>query len=252
MTLILLAFFFGLGAIIASFVGVIAERIHTGQSWWKGRSQCNSCRRALNALDLVPIVSWLAARGRCRTCRSKLPVTYLVIEAAVGTVFAASYAAIGLTPLLGVFLLALSFLTFVVLYDLRHTIVPLSGSYPLLALSVLAAYLAVPTLAPFGLALVVAGCIGAAFFLLFFLSGGRAMGLGDAPIAAALALLVAPHALAGLLFSFWIGAVVGVVILVFRRGGPRMGIEVPFVPFMAIGFLLAYFTQWNPLPFFGI
>ena len=39
----------------------------------------------------------------------------------------------------------------------------------------------------------------------------------------------------------------GVLILVLRRGGPRMGIEVPFVPFLAIGYLLAFFTQWNPL-----
>ena len=26
-----------------------------------------------------------------------------------------------------------------------------------------------------------------------------------------------------------------------------MGIEVPFAPFLAAGFLLAYFTQWNIL-----
>jgi prepilin signal peptidase PulO-like enzyme (type II secretory pathway) len=26
-----------------------------------------------------------------------------------------------------------------------------------------------------------------------------------------------------------------------------MGIEVPFVPFLALGYLLAFFTQWNPL-----
>ena len=25
-----------------------------------------------------------------------------------------------------------------------------------------------------------------------------------------------------------------------------MGVEVPFAPFLAAGFLLAYFTQWNP------
>jgi len=29
-----------------------------------------------------------------------------------------------------------------------------------------------------------------------------------------------------------------------------MGIEVPFVPFLAAGYLLAFFTQWNPLPLF--
>jgi prepilin signal peptidase PulO-like enzyme (type II secretory pathway) len=37
--------------------------------------------------------------------------------------------------------------------------------------------------------------------------------------------------------------------LVGRPKGHRMGIEVPFVPFLAVGFLLAYFTQWTPFLF---
>ena len=76
------------------------------------------------------------------------------------------------------------------------------------------------------------------------------MGLGDAPIALGLSLLVGfGAAFSGLIFSFWIGALCGILILVLRRGGPRMGIEVPFVPFLAAGYLLAYFTQWNPFLF---
>jgi prepilin signal peptidase PulO-like enzyme (type II secretory pathway) len=56
----------------------------------------------------------------------------------------------------------------------------------------------------------------------------------------------------GILFSFWIGALFGIAVLLRRRGGPTMGIEVPFVPFLAAGFLLAFFTQWNPFPLFGL
>jgi prepilin signal peptidase PulO-like enzyme (type II secretory pathway) len=79
------------------------------------------------------------------------------------------------------------------------------------------------------------------------------MGLGDAPVAFSLALLVgSAYAFAGLIFSFWIGALFGIGLLLARRGGPTMGIEVPFVPFLAAGFLLAYFTQWNPFPLFGL
>ena len=32
---------FFLGAILASFTGVVSERVYTGQSWLKGRSRCN-------------------------------------------------------------------------------------------------------------------------------------------------------------------------------------------------------------------
>jgi len=40
--------------------------------------------------------------------------------------------------------------------------------------------------------------------------------------------------------------VVGIVLLARAPRGARMGIEVPFAPFLAAGFLLAYFTQWDP------
>jgi prepilin signal peptidase PulO-like enzyme (type II secretory pathway) len=83
---------------------------------------------------------------------------------------------------------------------------------------------------------------------MYALSRGRWMGLGDAPIAFSLSLLAGSHAIAGLLYSFWIGGAIGVFILVLAKRGHRMGIEVPFVPFLAAGYLLALFTQWNPLP----
>ena len=247
MQLILSIFFFFLGAILASFTGVVSERVYTGQSWFKGRSRCNSCRRTLGAPDLVPVLSWLMYRGRCRTCKSRVPAQYAVFEVILGALFVASYLTIGLTLQLAVFLAALVTLTFIVYYDLRHTIVPWGSSLLLIVLSLVFASMRLSSLKEFSSILFIALIIGVAFFLLFALSKGRAMGLGDAPVAFALSILVGSAAFPGLLFSFWIGAVIGILILVFRRGGPKMGIEVPFVPFLAIGYLLAFFTQWNPL-----
>ncbi len=247
MPLLLEIALFFLGAVLASFTGVISERVYTGQSWWRGRSRCNSCRRTLDALDLVPVLSWLLHKGRCRTCKSKVPAMYMVFEAVVGSLFVFSYVTLGLTVHLFVFLLTLLVLTFIVYYDLRHTIVPWSSSIILGLLSILFAILQAQSLISFGHTTLVAIIIGIAFFLLYALSKGRAMGLGDAPVAFSLSMLVGSAAVPGLLFSFWVGGVVGIFILVLRRGGPKMGIEVPFVPFLAIGYLLAFFTQWNPL-----
>ncbi len=240
--------FFVLGAILASFMAVIAERLYTGQSWIKGRSQCNSCSRELTALDLVPVFSWIGSRGRCRTCKAKVPVSYTISEAVLGTLFAIAYVKIGFTLALIPFLLALTTLTFIVLYDLRHTIVPPASSLLLILFAVLYALLSSSAVQLLGATLMIAGFIGLGFFLLYAFSGGRAMGLGDAPVAFALATLVGSTlAIPGLLFSFWIGAVVGIGILVRAPKGHRIGIEVPFVPFLAAGYLLAYVTQWNPL-----
>jgi leader peptidase (prepilin peptidase)/N-methyltransferase len=252
MSTLLILFFFVLGALIASFVTVISERAYTGQSWKKGRSKCDSCRETLTPRDLVPILSWLASLGRCRHCGSRLANTYVLAEAALGLLFALAYVRLDLGLPLVLFLLALPVLLFIVLYDLRHTIVPPMATVLFLIPSLLFALLMNHDRVSLGLTLIVAGGISLFLFLLHALSRGRAMGLGDAPVAFSLALLVgSSYAFTGLLYAFWIGAVVGIIVLLVRRGGPTMGIEVPFVPFLAIGFLLAYFTQWILFPLFA-
>lgn len=243
-------FFAALGAFVGSFIGVVAERMHTGSSWVRGRSQCNSCGSVLSPLDLVPVVSWLIARGRCRACGSHVPARYLLIEAVMAFLFILSYLMYGLTLSLLFLLSAIMVLGTIVLYDLAHTVVPreLSGTLAVLSLFYAFSYWSLPAA---GLALLIAGVVGSVFLLMHVLSGGRWMGLGDAPVAFSLSLLVGPDAHSALAFSFWIGALVGIFILVSRPKGHRMGIEIPFVPFLAAGFLLALFTSWNPFTLVG-
>lgn len=245
---ILLIFFIALGAVCGSFAGVIAERLHTGQSWVSGRSRCNSCARTLDHRDLVPVLSWLVSLGRCRTCGSGVPWRYAVVEAVLGALFALSYLVIGLTYTLPFLLFAIVVLTVIVLYDVRHTVIPPHASSLLFATCFAFALLHTPTVQALGGALMTAGMLALLFVALHVFSGGRAMGLGDAPLVLSLSLLAAPIALTGLVFSFWVGALCGILILVKRRGGPKMNSEVPFAPFLACGYLLALFTGWNLFP----
>lgn len=238
---------FFLGAITASFAGVVAERLHTGEPWVRGRSRCNSCGRTLSGVDLIPVLSYLFFWGRCRTCGGRVPVTYPAIEAVTGFSFVMGYVSFGLSFSLAFFLLSVALLAFIVYYDLRHTVIPRTASVLLVFLALIFSWISTASLSEFGEALLTAGLIGGALFLFHVFSKGRAMGLADAPLAFSLSLLVAPYAFAGLLFSFWIGGIWGIGVLVTRRGGPKMGIEVPFAPFLALGFILAYFIQWNPL-----
>ncbi len=71
-----------MGASVASFLGVVAERVPAGASI-SGRSQC-ICGRQLCAADMVPVLSWLAMGGRARCCKSQIPVRYVITEAAMG------------------------------------------------------------------------------------------------------------------------------------------------------------------------
>ena len=236
---------FALGAVVASFAGVIAERLHTGESWVKGRSRCNSCARTLRGRDLVPVLSWLIYQGRCARCRARVSWRYPLSELMLGAVFALGFYAHGLSLPLLTYLGAVSVLAFIVLYDMRHTIVPPQASSALLVLCAVHAALTLPSLVDLGIALMIAGAFALMFLALHVFSRGK--GLGDVPVVLALSLFAAPYAFAGFLFSFWTGGLFGVAVLVTRPKGPKMGIEVPFVPFLALGFLLAYFIQWNPL-----
>ena len=240
---------FVLGAICGSFLGLAAERAYTGQSWKTGRSRCNSCREYLSAPDLIPILSWTVHRGRCRHCSSKVPGLYALYELVLGLLFLAGYLDFGLTPTFAVYLITLLPLGFIVIYDLRHTLVPTEASSLFIVLALVFALMRAG--GAHELFVTFAYAFGVAFFMfcLYALTRGRGMGLGDTPVSFGLALFAGLRAIDGLFFSFWIGGVIGILILAFRRGGPRMGIEVPFVPFLAAGFLLALLTSWHPLPF---
>ena len=243
----LVTIFFALGAVVASFIGVIAARLHTGQSFLKGRSRCDACNKPLRAIALVPIVSYVASRGRARCCGAHLSLVAPLSETLLGGLFVLAYLKLGLTPALPFMLFALSMLLALVLYDLSHQILPT----PLLAMFVAAAaitgFLSTSSFTTFKGTVLIAFLIAASLALIHYLSRGRAMGLADAPFVFGCALLTGGAALSGFVFSFWIGAVIGILLLAGRPRGSRMGVEVPFAPFLAAGFLLAYFTQWNIL-----
>lgn len=75
---------------------------------------------------------------------------------------------------------------------------------------------------------------------IWFLSGGRGMGMGDVKLAPSLGLILGwvgvGSAVVGLLTAWLIGGVVAVSLLVTRRA--RSGTAIPFGPFLIAGFAL--------------
>lgn len=240
---------FILGAIIASFVGVLVARLNTGQGFFIDRSRCDVCNKPLTFSSLIPIISFFISDGKARCCGAGISLYAPLTEILLGSLFVLAYLHIGLIIALPFVLIALSLLLALVLYDLNHQILPFS----LLALFVIAGALSgfflSQSFTQFSNTFLTALSIAAFLALIHFLSRGRAMGLADSPFVFGLSLLVGPAAFPGFVFSFWIGAVIGILMLAQRPRGSRIGIEVPFAPFLAAGFLLSYFTQWNPFIF---
>lgn len=258
---LVMVWFFLLGCIIGSFLNVVIYRMHTGKTLG-GRSRCLSCGSVLNALHLVPVLSYLILRGRCAHCSARISAQYVLVELATGAAFMLVAVLIADPFARALHMLLAAVFVVIIVYDLRHTVIPDEAT--------LAAFGVVLLMALHGvwqgdawevLALRVIGALAGFLFFagLWYVSGGRWIGFGDAKLALPLGFLVSwPDVASALVLSFWLGAGISLILLslqwLLRRGQARlrfiprsltMKSEIPFAPFLILGFLLTYFFSFN-------
>ena len=113
-------YFFLVGSILASFLGLVIERFPE-HSIIRPASHCDSCQTRLRPLDLIPILSQVFNRFRCRYCKATYPVWYALFELGLGLLFLAwSWELLSL----GQVVLITAGLTLGI-YDFRHQEYPL-------------------------------------------------------------------------------------------------------------------------------
>lgn len=237
------------GLIVGSFLNVVIDRGYRGETLC-GRSRCDACKKKLSFCELIPVLSFLWQKGECRSCGTALSPQYPLVETGTATSFALSaYWLSSVLPpdsiffvfLIWGFIIAASAIVIFV-SDIKYYIIP-DGPLAVLLLSGGAA----AAMRAFYLNWhVFLWDIGAALFFAFvfaalwFLSRGRWLGLGDAKLVGALALLLGFPASAPLFFfSFWLGASWAVFLIAARR--KKMHERMPFGPFILAAALLAYF-----------
>ena len=81
-------YFFLVGSILASFLGLVIDRFPE-QSIIRPASHCDSCQTRLRPLDLIPILSQVVNRFRCRYCKVRYPFWYALFELGLGFLFLA-------------------------------------------------------------------------------------------------------------------------------------------------------------------
>ena len=69
------------GAIIGSFLNVVAYRLPRGESLSHPPSRCPNCGTPVKPYDNIPVLSWLLLRGRCRNCKEPISPRYPIVEA---------------------------------------------------------------------------------------------------------------------------------------------------------------------------
>src|SRR5688572_25624621 len=83
------------GAVIGSFLNVLAHRVPRDESIVRPPSRCPECGAPVKPYDNIPVVSWLVLRGRCRNCGTRISARYPLVELTTALVFAAVVAVRG-------------------------------------------------------------------------------------------------------------------------------------------------------------
>ncbi|MGH2969113.1 MAG: prepilin peptidase [Solirubrobacteraceae bacterium] len=228
-----------LGAVIGSFLNVVAHRLPRGESVLNPRSRCPGCGTTISALDNVPVLSWLLLRGRCRACGEPISRRYPFVEAGTGLLCAAVVVAEGLEwqALLGVVFVLL--LVPITLIDLDTRLIPnvITGPGAIAAVAIVAIF-ALDELPEH----LIAGVAAGGFLLVAALVYPAGMGMGDVKLAGMMGLFlgraVGPAMLAALIAGSLVGA------LIIARLGAEKGRKtaIPFGPFLALGGAIGLFA----------
>ncbi|MES2623278.1 MAG: prepilin peptidase [Patescibacteria group bacterium] len=298
--------FFIFSIVIGSFLNVVIYRYNTGLSIAKGRSKCFSCNTTLGPLDLVPVLSYVVNKGKCRHCHSAVSPQYPTVELLTGFLLTGIFYAyffgthggsfIGMhmfdtstvTDVLAIHpWLQILFLIFdlkiaalfivIAVYDMKHKIIPDGLVYLASGIALAKMLLALIFFGTSGtvdfLFSISSGLLTALpFALLWLVSGGRWMGLGDAKLALVIGwALGIGSGFTAIIYSFWIGCIAALAIMLLRElveafsnkdnalhvrlfkskttarlikylPALKLKSELPFGPYMIVGFYVVYFT----------
>lgn len=206
------------------------------------RSRCPTCAHRITAFENIPVLSYLVLRGKCSGCNAAISLRYPLVEALTGVVsgyiawhMGFTWAAAGALFFTWA-MIALAFIDLDTFYLPDDITLPLLwagllfnlfGGYTDLASAVIGA---------------AAGYI--ALWLVFWAfklaTGKEGMGYGDFKLLAAIGAWLGWKVLPlVILLSSFVGAVVGVLLIVLARRGRN--VPIPFGPYLAIAGLIALF-----------
>jgi leader peptidase (prepilin peptidase)/N-methyltransferase len=234
------------GLIVGSFFNVVIYRMPLGKSVVWPPSSCTRCGYRIPFYENIPVLSWVILRGKCKSCGDSISVQYPLIEAFTGMVAVlTAYYLLGAgegQPLDYKIAFAYLVLTSIPIFviDFRHFLIPDVLTYPGILLGLGLSFI------PGGLtpqqSLLGAG--GAALFLWLIgfaasvLMKKEAMGLGDVKLVAmAGAMFGLQTALFGLIFASFLGCLVGIPLLAWKRLDEHH--HIPFGPYICVGTLLS-------------
>lgn len=264
--------YFILGLFLGSFLNNVAYRLAKGEKFLFDRSKCPYCKKILRWYELIPIISFLIQKGRCRNCKEKISLRYPITELITGLftygIAKKSWLLYFYSVenfLLFIYLLFLYSLVFILaLYDLDTFYISEEiyyfGIFVWIIFAVIFLFLKFPEINLFGGVnylitlpsksqvskfylildqLFNAFLFSLLFLIIFLVSLGKGLGLGDVKIAFLLGLFLKLGDLISIfLLASLIGSILGIYNIFFKK---RFFKEVPLIPFLFFGLFVALF-----------
>jgi leader peptidase (prepilin peptidase)/N-methyltransferase len=206
------------------------------------RSRCPHCGHVIRWYENIPVISWLALRGKCSQCKAPIGLRYPLVELVTAGFFALCGWRWGLTPQAAAWAGFAALLICLFLIDMDTQILPDDLNYTLLWLGLLASALGWTVSLP---SAVWGAALGYLVFWAIFqayklATGKEGMGYGDFKLLAAIGAWLGWKMLPlVILLSSFVGAAVGIALIVFAQRG--RSVPIPFGPYLAAAGLIALF-----------
>jgi leader peptidase (prepilin peptidase)/N-methyltransferase len=227
------------GALIGSFLNVVAYRLPRRESLSHPGSRCPHCGTPIKPYDNVPVLGWVMLRGRCRACAAPISWRYPLVEAVTALLCAAVVLRYGADRDAWLPLAFVVLLVPVTLIDLDFHIIP----NPLMLIGAVAGLALVLAFRSDELAQhLIAAAAALGFFLIAALAYPAGMGMGDVKLAGVMGLFLGRAVAPAIFVALIAGTIVGAVII--ARFGAAEGRKkgIPFGPWLALGGVVGAFA----------
>ncbi|KKR77015.1 MAG: Type 4 prepilin-like protein leader peptide-processing enzyme [Candidatus Levybacteria bacterium GW2011_GWA2_40_8] len=242
--LLFLVLFFAIGLFFGSFLTVLIDRIPRNESIF-GRSYCEVCKSVLSWKDLIPIVSFASLLAKCRYCKAPLSYYYPLIELVTGIIFSLTFLYVWNNFQANI--LALTFYLFIsssliVIFfsDLRYEVIPNKILFPTFFLTVF--YILFFHTRIFYLNLLSSIGLLVFFLIIYLITRGKGMGLGDVKFAGFMGFLLGfPQSVLSVYLAFLTGGISAIILVLWRKKRFGRKDTIPFGPFLVEGTFLSLF-----------
>ena len=228
---------FTFGIVIGSFLNVCIYRIPMHETVVSERSHCMRCGYQLSWYDMIPVFSWLCLGGKCRKCKEPISPQYPIVEATNGVLYLLIFAVCGFGLDSIIYCLMASALLVLSVIDWRTYEIPIGINIFILVLGILHIVIDYQNWLDYVIGFF---SISIVLLILFYVSGGRAIGGGDVKLMAAAGVVIGWKLI---ILAFFIGCIVGSVIHLTRMKLSGADKVLAMGPYLAVGIMIA--TLWG-------